>query len=145
VKLFVLVRLLSGMSFSHFGELWLAWSHGGALLPELRIDILVPSGGSRRGSVGHSELGAAASRKAVWWDLRLASLLTHLFFLWFLDRIAVLRYVDAAIVTDRVAWSVSLSETVMSPAKTAEPIEIRWDLDSGGPNKACTVGYSACW
>jgi len=28
---------------------------------------------------GHSELGAAASTKAVWWDLRLASLLTHLF------------------------------------------------------------------
>ena len=34
---------------------------------------------SRRGSAGQSELGAAASRKAVWWDLRLASLLTHLF------------------------------------------------------------------
>jgi len=28
---------------------------------------------------GHSELGAAASTKAVWWDLRVASLLTHLF------------------------------------------------------------------
>jgi len=28
---------------------------------------------------GQSELGAAASRKAVWCDLRLASLLTHLF------------------------------------------------------------------
>jgi len=28
------------------------------------------------GAVG---IGAAASRKAVWWDLRLASLLTHLF------------------------------------------------------------------
>ena len=26
----------------------------------------------------HSELGAAASRKAISWDLRLASLLTHL-------------------------------------------------------------------
>jgi len=26
-----------------------------------------------------SELGAAALCKAVWWDLRLASLLTHLF------------------------------------------------------------------
>jgi len=34
----------------------------------------------RRGSVGQSELGAAAWRKAVWWDLRLASLLTHLFY-----------------------------------------------------------------
>jgi len=30
--------------------------------------------------VGQSELGAAASRKAVWWDLCLASLLTHLLF-----------------------------------------------------------------
>ena len=28
---------------------------------------------------GQLELRAAASRKAVWWDLRLASLLTHLF------------------------------------------------------------------
>jgi len=27
---------------------------------------------------GQSESGVAASRKAVWWDLRLASLLTHL-------------------------------------------------------------------
>jgi len=27
---------------------------------------------------GQSELRAAASRKAIWWDLRLASLLTHL-------------------------------------------------------------------
>ena len=33
-----------------------------------------------RGSVGHSELGAAALLKAVWWDLHLASLLTVLFF-----------------------------------------------------------------
>ena len=32
-----------------------------------------------QGSAGRSELGAAASTKAVWWDLRLASLLTHLF------------------------------------------------------------------
>jgi len=30
-------------------------------------------------SVGQSELRAAALLKAVWWDLRLASLLTHLF------------------------------------------------------------------
>jgi len=28
---------------------------------------------------GHSELRAAALRKPVWWDLHLASLLTHLF------------------------------------------------------------------
>jgi len=33
VKLCTLVRLLSGMSSFHFGELWLAGSHGGALLP----------------------------------------------------------------------------------------------------------------
>jgi len=31
------------------------------------------------GAVGLSELLAAALLKAVWWDLRLASLLTHLF------------------------------------------------------------------
>jgi len=29
-------------------------------------------------------LGAAALLKAVWWDLRLASLLTHLYFILFL-------------------------------------------------------------
>jgi len=32
-----------------------------------------------RGSAGHSKLGVAESTKAVWLDLRLASLLTHLF------------------------------------------------------------------
>jgi len=31
-----------------------------------------------RGSVGQLEWGVAALLKAVWWDLRLASLLTHL-------------------------------------------------------------------
>jgi len=31
----------------------------------------------------HSEMGAAASTKAVWWDLRLASMLTHLFVYFF--------------------------------------------------------------
>jgi len=31
---------------------------------------------------GHSELEAAALLKTVWWDLRLASLLTHLFQDW---------------------------------------------------------------
>jgi len=37
-----------------------------------------------RGSVGgHSEVGAAASTKAVWWHLHLASLLTHLFLFYF--------------------------------------------------------------
>jgi len=28
--------------------------------------------------LGHSDLGAAASTKAIWWDFRLASLLPHL-------------------------------------------------------------------
>jgi len=32
------------------------------------------------------------------------------------------------IVTDRVAWLVSLSVTIVSPAKTAEPIEIPFGL-----------------
>jgi len=36
------------------------------------------------GSVGQSELGAAASRKAVWWDLHLASLLMHLLLFYFI-------------------------------------------------------------
>jgi len=31
VKLGMLVRLLFGHVFSHFGELWLAWSHGGGI------------------------------------------------------------------------------------------------------------------
>jgi len=31
VKLRTLVRLLSGQVFSHFGELWLVWSHGGGI------------------------------------------------------------------------------------------------------------------
>jgi len=39
------------------------------------------SGGSNASGAwhGHSELGAAALLKAIWWDLRLASLLTPLF------------------------------------------------------------------
>ena len=50
--------------------------------------LLYAGGSFRRGSVGirnwvswlggQSELGAAALLKAVWWDLHLASLLTHL-------------------------------------------------------------------
>ena len=32
------------------------------------------------------------------------------------------------IVTDRVAWSVGLSVTLVSPAKTAEPIEMPFGL-----------------
>jgi len=88
------------MSFSHFGELWLPESHSGGYY--FRVEhrtkhptwekmptIQITPGkklqgearwavGSGRASVGKSEFGAAASRKAVWWDLRLASLLTHL-------------------------------------------------------------------
>ena len=40
---------------------------------------------------GHWELRAAASTKAVWWDLRLASLLTDLFFP-FIIRLALRPY-----------------------------------------------------
>jgi len=32
------------------------------------------------------------------------------------------------IATDRVAWSVGLSVTVMSPVKTAEPIKMPFEL-----------------
>jgi len=37
-------------------------------------------------------------------------------------------YVDAPIVTDRVAWSVGRSVTLVSPAKTAAPIEMPFGL-----------------
>ena len=65
VKFCMRVRLglLSGQVFSHFGEIWLAGSHGG---------------GITSGVVGIGHRGAEALLKAVWWDLRLASLLTHL-------------------------------------------------------------------
>jgi len=92
VKLCTIVRLLSGMSFPHFGELRLAESHGGGITSGMYASThcchaAAPGEarwGSRNwvaslsGAVG-IKLGAAASRKAVWWDLRLASLLTHLF------------------------------------------------------------------
>jgi len=69
VKFCMRVGLLSGQVFSHFGELWHAGSHGGGITSGTRyIEI----------AVGQSELGAAVSRKGLWWDLRLASLLTHL-------------------------------------------------------------------
>jgi len=42
------------------------------------------------------------------------------------------------IVTDRVAWSVGLSVTVVSPAKTAQPIEMPFGLRTGiGPRNHC--------
>jgi len=49
------VRLLSRQVFSHFGELWLAGSHGGGITSRMSyIEI----------TVGQSELGAVA-----WWAL----------------------------------------------------------------------------
>jgi len=62
------------MSFSHFGELRLAWSHGGGITSGI---YAAPNWMQAR---LQSELGAEALLKAVWWDLRLASLLTHLFY-----------------------------------------------------------------
>ena len=51
VKLCMLVRLLSGQVFSHFGELWRAWNHGGGITSRMSY-IKV--------AVGQSELGAVA-------------------------------------------------------------------------------------
>jgi len=65
----MLVRLLSGQVLSHFDELWLTWSHGGGITSGMSYMAI---------AMGQWVLGAAPSRKAVWWDLRLASLLTHL-------------------------------------------------------------------
>jgi len=57
VKLRMLVRLSSGQVFSHFGELWLAWSHGGGISFGMSyIEV----------AVGQSELGVLASTKAAW-------------------------------------------------------------------------------
>jgi len=51
MKLCMLVRLLSEQVFSHFGELWLAWNHGGGITSGMSyIEI----------AVGQSELGAVA-------------------------------------------------------------------------------------
>jgi len=47
-----------------------------------------------------------------------------LFKVLFLGRIAVLRTLMRLIVTDRVAWSVGLSVTLVSPAETAALIEM---------------------
>jgi len=64
----------------HFGELWLAGSQGGGITSEMYASTHwshATAPGEARW--GQSELGAAASRKAVWWNLRLASLLTRLY------------------------------------------------------------------
>jgi len=43
VKLCMLVLLLSsGMSLSHFGELWLTWSHGGSITSGMRYGRKIP-------------------------------------------------------------------------------------------------------
>jgi len=49
---------------------WTSAFHGGQ-----GVTSVVECSAPRQGS----ELGAAASTKAIWWDMRLASLLTHLF------------------------------------------------------------------
>jgi len=73
------------------GEDWLVGSHGGGGITSRmnvpmkcysdEICAFLETNIEASGELGgQSELGAAASRMAVWWDLRLASLLTHLFF-----------------------------------------------------------------
>jgi len=71
MKLCVLVQLLFAMSFSHFGELWIAGSHGGGITFGMYaatnwMQVAAP-GETRwgyrigcRGSVGQSELGTVA-------------------------------------------------------------------------------------
>ena len=68
VKFCLLVRLLSGTSFSHFRELWLTWSHGGGITSGMSYTEIASANhlakksfGARLG--GQSELVAAASRK----------------------------------------------------------------------------------
>jgi len=49
-----------------------------------------------------------------------------------------------SIVTDRVAWSVSLSVTLVSPAKTAELIEMPFGLSTRvGPGNNVLDGVQA--
>ena len=60
VKFCMHVRLLSTVSFSHFCELWLAGSHGGGITSGMYAAtywMYHAGGGSRRGSMGQSELG----------------------------------------------------------------------------------------
>jgi len=51
VKFCMRVRLLSGQVFSHFGELWIAWSHGGGISSGMSYTEI---------TVGQLELGAVA-------------------------------------------------------------------------------------
>ena len=52
-----------------------------------------------------------------------------------------------SIVTDRVAWSVGLSVTLVSPAKTAEPIEMPFGLRTrvGPRNHLLDCGPDPPW
>jgi len=52
-----------------------------------------------------------------------------------------------SIVTDRVAWSVGLSVTLVSPAKTAEPIEMPFGFRSrvGPGNHVLDGGPDPPW
>jgi len=70
VKFCTCVGLLSGQVFSHFGEFWLAESHGGGITSAMSIRIgSGHSNGYGSGyieiAVGHSEFGAAVLLKAV--------------------------------------------------------------------------------
>jgi len=62
VKLRTLLRLLSRQVFSHFGELWPAWSHGGGItsgmsyICESQWDLAAAADG-RRGLVGSRNWG----------------------------------------------------------------------------------------
>jgi len=47
-------------------------------------------------------------------------------------------------VRDRVAWSVCRSVTIVSPAKTAEPIEMSLEMDLGGFRVPC-IRWGAHW
>jgi len=71
VKLCMLFRLLFTMSFSHFGELWIAGSDGGGITSGMYaatnwMQVAAPVearwgfGIGCRGSVGQSELGTVA-------------------------------------------------------------------------------------
>jgi len=74
------VGLLFVQVFSPFGELWLTGSHGEWWHNVWDEPFLIRSAAwhwSQRPQ--QSELEAAALLKVVWWDLRLASLLVHLF------------------------------------------------------------------
>ena len=66
------------------------------------------------------------------WRYIIVWLLTWLPTLTFLGRITILHTYMRPLVTDRVAWSVCRSVTLVRPAKTAEPIEMR-------------LGWGLCW